>query len=138
MRAMKRSKIILLAAVLAAGLLWWLAREDPQVAALNEAIRQDAALLAYPYQFHIVRVVDDTAVMATPRSPKAPAFQALKLIHPSLQGRSPESPDFMQAQQELADLQSRAREIVLQQPGIRAVKWELDKDWLASYGILVD
>lgn len=138
MSTVKRNQIIILAAVLAAGLLWWFAHEDPRVAALNEAIQQDAALRAYPYRFHVVRVEDGTAVMATPRSPKVPAFQALKLIHPSLQGRSPESPDFMQAQQELADLQSRAREIVLQQPGIRAVKWELDKDWLASYGILVD
>ncbi len=138
MRAVKRSQALILAAALAAGLLWWFAHEDPRVAALNEAIQQDAALRAYPYQFHVVRVEDGIAVMATPRSPKVPAFQALKLIYPSLQGRSPESPDLMQAQQELAELQSRAREIVLQQPGIRAVKWELDKDWLASYGILVD
>lgn len=105
---------------------------------MNEAIRQDAALRAYPYRFHIVRVEDGTVVMATPRSPKAPAFQVLKLIHPSLQGRSPESPEFMQAQQELAGLQSRAREIVPRQPDIQAVKWELDRDWLAGDGILID
>lgn len=138
MRTVKRSQIIILAAVLAAGLLLWFTHEDPRVVALNEAIRQDAALRVYPYRFHVVRVEDGTAVMATPRSPKVPAFQALKLIYPSLQGRSPESPDFMQAQQELAGLQSRAREIVLQQPGVQAVQWELDKDWLAGYGILVD
>ena len=45
------------------------------------------------------------------------------------------NPAFVDAQQTLAARQSEARAIVEAQPGIKGVKWELDRAWLGARGI---
>jgi hypothetical protein len=52
--------------------------------------------------------------------------------------RNPSDPDFIAAEKALAGVQSEARQIVLSQPGVTSVKWELDRNWLIDHGIAVD
>lgn len=127
--------------ILAAGLfsvIAWLAlKTDPRVEALNLAL-QDAGsprLLAYPYQFRVVRVEGETAVMSTPRSQRVPVYRMISALYPHLSGRSSTSPEYVAAQQELAEVQSEARGIVQQQPDIAKVEWELDQSWLIQHNI---
>lgn len=127
-----------LVAVIVLALVWWFGlRTDPKVAALNDAIETQGsqALLGYPYEFRVVRLEGGMATMSTPRSPAMPVVRMIGAIDPWLAGKGPDNPDFVTAEKHLADVQAEARAIVLKQPGVTQVKWELDEGWLISHGI---
>jgi hypothetical protein len=128
---------ILLAVLALLALYWFGLRTDPKVAALNQAIEAKAspALRGYPYPFEVLRLEGAVAVMATPRSPAVPVYRMIGALYPALAGKSPDNPDFVAAEKELAKVQSEAKKIVLEQPGVTEVKWELDQNWLISHGI---
>lgn len=128
----------ILASLLVLGLIYWFGlRTDPQVAALNRTVQEKAspALRGYPYPFRVLRLKGTVAVMQTPRSAAVPVVRMIGALHPSLAGKSPDNPDFIAAQNELAKVQSEARKIVLGQPGVTGVEWELDQNWLIGHGI---
>ncbi|HUW50771.1 MAG TPA: hypothetical protein VMV75_07120 [Sulfuricella sp.] len=128
---------ILLAVLALVTIYWFGLRTDPRVAALNQAIeaKSSPALRAYPYQFQVLRLDGTVAVMATPRSPAVPVYRMIGALYPALAGKSPDNPDFIAAERDLAKVQSEARKIVLEQPGVTEVKWELDQNWLIGHGI---
>lgn len=134
----RAAAIVLLVAVLAA-LAYW-ASGDPAVDALNEAITRNAspALRNYPYRFRVLRFEDGVATMTTPRSPQVPVYRMIRAIDPAVNPRDPSNPEFVAAEKALAGVQDEARRIVLAQPGVKSVKWELDKTWLIDHGIAVD
>lgn len=128
----------ILFALVALGAIYWFGlRTDPRVDALNQALQQagSPALLRYPYAFRVTGLNGGEAIMGTPRSPEVPVYRMIGVIHPNLSGRSPSDPDFVAAEREMAQIQSEARQIVLGQPGITSVKWELDRNWLIASGI---
>ena len=43
--------------------------------------------------------------------------------------------NMMKAQQELAEIQKRARAIVMASGKVKGVRWELDKNWLTRHGV---
>jgi len=73
--------------------------------------------------------------MSTPRSPAVPVERVLGLLFPEVAGQPGDSPAFQAAQQRLARIQTRARDLVLEAPDIDHVRWELDRDWLMRHGI---
>lgn len=124
--------------ILAFGAIYWFGlRTDPKVVALNQAIQEKGSqdLRDYPYLFRVMRQEGTVAVMATPRSPEMPVYRMIGALYPSLAGKSPDNPHFIAAEKALAKVQSEARQIVLDQPGVSGVKWELDQNWLISHGI---
>ena len=128
---------ILLAVLALAAIYWFGLRTDPKVEALNQALQETGspALQSYPYTFSVVRLEGGSAVMGTPRSPQVPVYRMIGAIHPNLSGRPPNDADFVTAEKELAQIQSEARQIVLNQPGVTSVKWELDQNWLIAHNI---
>jgi hypothetical protein len=135
----RRTAAIVLLAIVLAGLFFW-TRSDPQVDALNEAIVRNGtpALRDYPYQFRVLRLENGVATMTTPRSPQVPVYRMIRAIDPSVNPRDPNNPEFVAAEKALAGVQEEARRIVLAQPGVKSVKWELDRNWLIDHGIAVD
>ena len=135
----RTAAIILLVALLAGGILYW-SSGDPKVDALNEAIKQNGsrALKEYPYQFRVLRLEGGVATMTTPRSPQVPVYRMIRAIDPTVNPRDPNNPEFVAAEKALASVQTEARQIVLAQPGVTSVKWELDRNWLIDHGIAVD
>jgi hypothetical protein len=133
----KRILKILLAVLVLGAFYWFVLRADPKVVALNEALEQVAspALRNYPYTFRVVRLEGESALMGTPRSYEMPVFRMIGTLYPNLAGKAPNHPDFIAAEKELAQMQSEARQIVLDQPGVGSVKWELDQSWLISHNI---
>lgn len=135
---MKQSFTQALLATLVLALLYWFGlRTDPQVAALNRAIEEKGsrALLDYPYAFRVEKLEGTVATLGTPRSPEVPVYRMIGALYPNLGGKSPQDPDFVAAEKALAAVQSEARQIVLAQPGVTEVKWELDQNWLIGHGI---
>jgi hypothetical protein len=130
---------IALALLLIAGVDWWIHAPDARARELTEAIdaRASEKLRNYPYRFRVMRVSGATAFMSTPRNVQVPAFKALAVLYPQIDTRNPNDPAFIAAEQLLGEVQAEARTIVLAQPAIKEVRWELDRDWLAAHYIEV-
>lgn len=133
-----RRYLMLLGALAAIGAVWWLSQLDFSAGSLNRVLEADERLAAYPYRFRVVSVEQGMAVMLTPRSPQLPATKFLPLFQPELAGLANDDPALVAAQQELAELQAHARALVLAQPDVESVRWELDRRWFEQRGVAVD
>jgi len=128
---------IVLIVILLALLDWFIQRPDSRARELNTLLQSQGSqqLRDYPYRFHVLRVDDATAVMATPRNVDVPALRFLAVLYPDLDVMNNNDPAFIAAEKKLGEVQSEARKIVLSQPGIDKVRWELDRAWLRAHHI---
>lgn len=119
------------------GLDWYIRAPDSRSRELTKVIVAQAGseLKAYPYQFKVFKVSGETAYVSTPRNFDVPAFKALAVLHPEINTRNANDPAFIAAEQKLGRVQSEAQAIVLAQPGIKSVEWQLDRDWLSAHHI---
>ena len=111
--------------------------EDPQIQSLNDRLLQDTRLSTYPYAFRVLRLENGVATMTTPRSPEFPAYRALGLLFPSLDGLPQDDSRLMQGQLDMAQLQEYAKGLVLDAEFVEHVVWELDTQWLDRHDIEV-
>jgi len=131
-----RNYSIVLGLVLAVAVVLWLKSVwQPKVWELDEVLVSDATLASYPYQFRVRSHQDGVAVISTPRSFDIPAIQFLQIINPKVAGKAQDDPEMIAAQQDLIDHQKRAMGLILAQPGVKSVDWELDTQWLADHGV---
>ena len=132
-----RNYSLLLGAILVAALFFWgqATTSDAGAGALDDVLTADAKLAGYPYQFRVRALRDGVAVISTPRSPDFPAYSFLQVIDPKLVGKAQDDPAMVAAQQDLIDHQKRAMGLILAQPGVKNVAWELDVKWLADHGV---
>ena len=121
------------------GLDWYIRAPDSAARKLSSAIEAQgsAKLKAYPYKFWVIKVKDGTAYVSTPRSFDVPAFKALAVLYPDVNTKNPNDPAFIATEKLLGEVQSEASAIVKAQPGIKEVRWELDRDWLRAHFIEV-
>ncbi|WP_462320403.1 hypothetical protein [Halochromatium sp.] len=134
-----RNYSIILGVVVVALFAWWISSVwQPEVWEINKVLDADPELADYPYQFRVKRLNDGVATLSTPRNFQVPAIRFLEVIHPELAGLAQDDPKMIAAQQELIDHQKRSQGIVLAQPGVERVDWELDVQWLADHGVQVN
>ncbi len=134
-----RNYSIVLGVVVVVLLAWWInSIWQPDVWEINEVLDADAELADYPYQFRVKRFEDGVATISTPRNFQVPAMRFLEVIHPELAGLEQDDPKMLEAQQGLIDHQKRTQGLVLSQPGVERVDWELDVQWLADHGVQVN
>ncbi len=138
-RAIKSWQWIAIALALLVALDWAIQRPDPRTREANRVLERDASqkLKDYPYRFRVLRVEGETAVMSTPRNFDVPAFRMLGVLYPDINVKDANNPAFIAVERLLGQVQDEARGIVLAQPGIREVRWELDSAWLQRQGIEV-
>lgn len=132
-----RNYLIGLCLVIAAAGVYWFAQRDTRVAELNAIVAGDAELAAYPYRFQVIALRDGIAEMGSPRSAEVPAMQFLRTAFPALSATSVDDPAMMAAQDELAETQSKAAELIKQQPDVKAVRWVLDEQWFNERGVFL-
>lgn len=137
---MQRKYWIILIVVALIGLDWYIRAPDARSRQLTAAIENQASpkLREYPYKFWVMRVEGDAAVVSTPRNFSSPAFRFLAVLYPDINVRDANNPAFIAVEKLLGEVQSEVQAIVLAQPGIKSVRWELDREWLRSHGIEVD
>jgi hypothetical protein len=128
---------IVLGLTIFTGISWLVHRPDARARQLNDVIEAQASpqLKAYPYEFRVLRTQGSIAIMSTPRNFDVPAFRMLGALYPDIDVKNPNNPAFIAVEKALADVQTEARAIVLSQPGITDVRWELDKRWLSAHSI---
>ena len=136
-RAIKPWQWIVIVLILLIALDWAIQRPDPLTRELNRALASEASqkLKDYPCQFRVLRVEGNTAVLTTPRNFDVPAFRMLGVLYPDINVKDANNPAFIAVEHLLGQVQDEARDIVLAQPGIEQVRWELDKPWLHRKGI---
>ena len=132
-----RRYLYALAAVVLAGLVWWVSSIDFKVREINEVLQADPILSSYPYEFRVLSLDNGVAGVSSPRSAKMSAIQGLRIMFPELEGASAISEEMMAAQGELASVQSHAARLVGEQEGVLQVRWVLDERWLSDYGVYV-
>lgn len=132
-----RRYLMILGTAIVAGALWWLVNADSRVAELNALLAADPEIAQYPYPFRVLSLEDGVADMSSPRSARLSAVQGLRAMFPELRRSSAVSPEMMAAQETLAAVQSRAADLVAEQPDVTRVRWVLDESWLAGQGIFV-
>jgi len=94
--------------------LWWgIANWAPRIWHLNGVLDADPQLSAFPYRFRVLAVSDGTATVTSPRTPDMPAVRFLGILRPELASRREDDPAVVAAQQDLAALQGRARDLLL-------------------------
>lgn len=133
-----RNYLIGLGVVIAAGVLWFALDRDPRVGEINALLSADPLLAEYPYPFRVRALEDGVAVMGSPRSAEVPVMRFLRAAFPALQESAVDEPAMMAAQDELAERQSRAAELVRGQPDVRGVRWEIDTQWYRQRGIFLE
>ena len=138
-RSIKSWQWALLVIAFLVALDWGIRRPDPMARHLNDLLEAKAspALRNYPFQFQVLRVEGKSAVMTTPRNFDSPAFRFLGLIYPDINVKDHNNPAFIKVEQELGRMQDEARNIVLSEPAVTDVRWELDRNWLRRRGIEV-
>jgi hypothetical protein len=120
------------------GFVWWLSSLDFRVREMNELLKADAELAAYPYPFRVVSLENGVAQVSSPRSASMSAIQSLRIMYPDLQQNSAVSGEMMAAQEELARVQSYAGKLVKSQEDVNSVRWVLDQRWLENHGVYVE
>ncbi|MCG7199025.1 hypothetical protein MD273_04700 [Marinobacter pelagius] len=115
--------------VVAALFVGWLGWRSFEVISLNERLKSDELVSNYPYQHRVLRVEGDTAIMGSLRSRTMSTEDALKAIFPRMRNLPENHRDWQRAERQLAQVQARAGEIVLAEPGIDYIRWELDENW---------
>jgi hypothetical protein len=138
-RSIKSWQWIVIVLVALGVLDWAIQRPDPRTRELNDILQREASprLKDYPYQFRVLRVEGSTAVMTTPRNFESPAFRMLGMLYPDINVKDANNPAFIAVEHLLGQVQDEAKDIVLAQPGIDEIRWELDKRWLHAKGIEV-
>ncbi|MRD73392.1 hypothetical protein HCX48_04565 [Rhodocyclus tenuis] len=118
---------------------WFIRAPDSRSRDLTRVIAEQgsAELKAYPYSFRVLKVEGNVAFLSTPRSFDVPAARLIAVLYPDINTKNANDPAFVTAQQTLARIQGEAQEIVAAQPGISAVRWKLDRDWLVGHHIEV-
>ena len=92
-----------------------------QVSDLNDLLEQDIEVAGYPYQFQVLRIQNSITTISKPRSTNIPVYRTLGILFPHLENRAQDDPDAMEAQQELARIQKRARAIVIESDKVKSV-----------------
>jgi hypothetical protein len=123
--------------VIGALAVWISSAWKPQVWELDQVLEADPLVSSYPYRFRVVSFDNGVATISTPRSFDVPAYRFLSIIHPNLTNKADNDPQVIAAQQDLIDHQKRAQGLILAQPQVESVEWELDTQWLAARGISV-
>lgn len=132
-----RNYLIILGSIAAVIVIAWLSTLSPRVWELNDLLENDPQLRTYPYRFEVLSLENGIATLTTPRSPQVPAVRFLGIIYPQLANRQENDPDVIAAQKELAERQGRARELILAQPDVDRVHWQIDTAWYAEHGVVL-
>lgn len=127
-----------LGSLIGLGLLAWLLTLDFRLGEIDEMLKQDKQLAAYPYTFKALQIKGTTAIISTPRTSAVPAVKFLGMLYPQLSRKSEQDPEVIAAQKQLGKIQGKVRELVLSRDDIERVSWRIDKEWYSQKGLLIN
>ncbi|MFO7994976.1 MAG: hypothetical protein R6U69_12590 [Marinobacter sp.] len=132
---MSDRKQFIIVMMVAAIFVGWLGWRGFEVISLNQDLKADEMVAKYPYQHRVLRVEGSTAIMSSLRSHQTTTHDALTTIFPSMRNLGDNHRDWQRAERELAQVQARAGDIVLNASGVDRVRWELDENWYHLAGM---
>ncbi|MEM6604911.1 MAG: hypothetical protein AAF671_04070 [Pseudomonadota bacterium] len=129
--------LAVLLTLISLGLLYYWLSRDEQVAALNSELNANPQLHAYAFRFKVIEIVDRVAVVSSPLQPGLSVVHFVRAVYPTLQAAPIDDPGVMAAQMELSSMQQLAEDLLLSNPGIDTVRWQLDELWYKHNGVFL-
>ena len=131
-----RRYIMALVAVAAIIAAFWLFGGDPRVRELNDTLKNDTEIAAYPFPFHVTKLENGLATVTSPRSAEFSVLKFIGLAWPDLAGMDGNRPEVIAAQKRLAKIQGKVGEILRKEPDVKAIQWVLDREWFEDRGVV--
>ncbi|MEM0954849.1 MAG: hypothetical protein AAGI24_11980 [Pseudomonadota bacterium] len=110
---------------------------DERLDAINAKLAAAPTLLDYPYRFRVLELHEGVAVVSSPRSADMGPLHFLRVLDPSLYGKSVTDPAMMAAQDALTVRQTEAARLVTEEADVERIEWVLDERWYAEHGIFL-
>ena len=132
-----RRYLMVLGLLLLTGVAYWASGVDERAEQLNVMLAGAPGLQDYPYRFRVLSVSDGVAVMTSPRSAEMGPLHFLRILDPALIDKDVVHPDMMAAQDLLAAKQSEAERLVVAEPDVDRIRWQLDEKWYAENGFFL-
>ncbi len=129
--------LVAMLVLLAGGAVYFLLQQDERVVAINEKLATSPMLVDYPYRFRVLALENGAATVTSPRSPDMGPMHFLRVLDASLNDKDVLHPDMMAAQQRLAEVQVEAEALVMAEPDVQRVRWQLDRQWYKEHGIFL-
>lgn len=128
--------IAALAAIGALIVAFWLFGGDPRVRELNDILKTDTEIAAYPFPFHVTHLDKGVATVTSPRSAEFSVLKFIGLAWPDLEGMDGNRPEVVAAQKRLARIQGKVGKILKNEPDVNSINWVLDREWFEDRGII--
>lgn len=129
--------LVALALLVVGGVAYFFSQQDERVVAINDKLATAAELADYPYRFRVLTLEEGVATVTSPRSAEMGPMHFLRALDASLNDKDVLHPDMMAAQQQLTDRQVAAEALVLAEPDVQRVRWQLDRAWYRDNGIFL-
>ncbi|MEO0436795.1 MAG: hypothetical protein AAF098_07795 [Pseudomonadota bacterium] len=128
---------VLLAALLAAALAYWVSR-DERLDGLNQVLRTDKQLQAYPYRFKVLELENRVATVSSPQEAGLSVIHFLRTAFPNLRATAIDDPAIMAAQTQLVYMHHLAESLLKARPEVERVRWEMDERWYREHGVFLE
>lgn len=127
------SAIILILLVLS--MAWHRIDMTPRIWKLNETLKQDPVLAAYPYEFRALLFLNGIVTLTSPHASEMPLEPFLVQIDPTLAGKAADDPAMRAASDRFRAHEMHAIQVMLAEPDVESVVWALDRAWYQKQGI---
>ena len=115
---------------------FWAFGGDPRVRELNDVLKKDTEIAAYPFPFRVTALENAVATVTSPRSAGFSVLKFIGLAWPDLAGMDGNRPQVIAAQKRLARIQEKVAAILEKQAGVNSVRWKLDREWFEDRGVV--
>lgn len=113
-------------------------KHDSRASELNNLLSSTPELNNYPYQYRVLKVDGDTAVMAAPNSTQVSSLHALEIIYPKLKFKAEDSQEMQQEKEKMLYFQNLAAKAIREQSDIKTIRWQIDTAWFTKHGIEIE
>jgi hypothetical protein len=107
----------------------------PRIWQLNDILSQDPILAAYPYEIRALLFLNGVVTLTRPYDDQVPVNAFLGAIDPALAGKAADDPALVAAKDRLRQHEMHAIMLMVAEPDVDSVVWQLDRARLFDLGI---
>ena len=130
--------LVVLLTLIGAGVLFFWQAHDERLTPLNERLAADAQLAAYPYTFEVQELDGSIAVVSSPHAAGLSVIHFLRTAFPEMRAATFSDPGVEAGQIQLMNMHSRVERLLVDDPNVSGVRWEVDEGWYRRRGVFLE
>ena len=130
--------LVVLLSLIGVGVLYFWQSYDERLTPLNDRLAANAQLASYPYTFEVRSLDGNVAVVSSPQSAGLSVIHFLRTAFPELQGATYSDPAVEAGQTQLVYMHSLVEGLLLADPNVSEVRWEVDEGWYRRHGVFLE